>query len=128
MTVELTLLLWTVALSVGQAAIGAVGGILQVGLPTMAGNRDPEPTLVGWVGRANRAHRNLLESLVLFAILVLIAQAMGTTTEQTVLGAQLFFWARVAYVPVYLFGIPWLRTGVWAVSTVGLVLIFLELV
>jgi uncharacterized MAPEG superfamily protein len=58
---------------------------------------------------------------------VLIAQATGTSTDNTVLGAQLFFWARVAYVPVYIIGLPWVRTGVWAASTVGLLLIFLEL-
>jgi uncharacterized MAPEG superfamily protein len=127
MSVELTLLLWTVALTIAQAAIGAIGGIIQVGLPTMAGNRDPAPAFTSWVGRAIRAHRNLLESLVLFAILVLIAQATGTSTDNTVLGAQLFFWARVAYVPVYIIGLPWVRTGVWAASTVGLLLIFLEL-
>ena len=41
----------------------------------------------------------------------------------TVLGAQLFFWARLAYAVVYLAGIAWLRTAVWAVSMVGVVLL-----
>lgn len=128
MSVELTLLLWASALTVVQATIGAIGGILQAGLPAMASNRDPAPELTGWVGRACRAHGNMLESLVLFAILVLVAQAMGTTNEMTVLGAKLFFWARVAYVPVYIIGLPWVRTGVWTVSLVGLVMIFLQLI
>jgi uncharacterized MAPEG superfamily protein len=43
------------------------------------------------------------------------------------LGAQLFFWARLAYAFVYLAGIPWLRTAVWTVSVIGLILIFVQL-
>jgi uncharacterized MAPEG superfamily protein len=45
----------------------------------------------------------------------------------TLLGAQLFFWARLVYAFVYLAGIPWLRTGVWTVSVIGLILIFAQL-
>ena len=39
----------------------------------------------------------------------------------------LFFWGRLAYAVIYLAGIPWARTGVWAASVGGLVLIFLQL-
>jgi len=46
----------------------------------------------------------------------------------TLLGAQIFFWARLVYAGVYIAGVPWLRTGVWAVAVVGLILIFLQLV
>lgn len=128
MSVELTLLVWAVALAVVQTGITAVGGISQAGMAAMAGNREPAPDLTGWVGRAVRAHRNLLESLVLFAILVLVAHAAGTSNEMTVLGSKLFFWARVAFAVVYIIGLPWVRTAVWAVGTVGLVLIFLQLI
>jgi hypothetical protein len=61
----------------------------------------------------------MLENLVLFAALVLIAVIAGKTNSNTLLGAQIFLWARVAYAVVYLIGIPWLRTGVWTVSIVG---------
>ena len=128
MSVELTLLLWAAGLTVVQAVIAVLGALLQVGLPALAGNRESLPEIQGWAARAVRAHRNMLESLVLFAVLVLVAQAMETTNEMTVLGAQLFFWGRVAYAGVYLVGIPWLRTGVWGVSLAGLVLIFLQLI
>ena len=66
--------------------------------------------------------------LVLFAALVLVAQVAGKTNATTALGAQLFFWGRVFYAPVYWIGVPWLRTGVWAVSLVGLVMILAQLV
>src|SRR5437868_8712464 len=125
---ELTLLVWAVLLTFVQMLIAVSGATLQVGLPTLAANREGLAPCTGWGGRAARAHRNMLESLVLFAALVLIAVAAGKTNATTLLGAQLFFWARVAYAAVYLAGIPWLRTGVWFVSVIGLVLIFWQLV
>lgn len=125
---DLHLLVWAAALCVVQMVVAVAGATLQVGLPRLAGNREPLPELTGWVGRAARAHRNMLESLVLFAVLVIVVHMAGLASETTVLGAQLFFWARVAYAVVYLIGIPWVRTGVWAVSMVGLILIFLQLV
>jgi uncharacterized MAPEG superfamily protein len=70
----------------------------------------------------------MLENLVLFAALVLIAVAAGKTNSSTVLGAQIFFWARLAYALVYLAGIPWLRTLTWLVSVIGLAIIFCQLV
>ncbi len=124
---ELMLLAWAVALALVQVVIAASGATLQLGLPLLAGNREKLPECHGWVGRAQRAHRNLLESLPLFAVLVLVAVTAGKTNGATLLGAQLFFWARLVYALVYYAGIPWLRTGVWAVSVVGMVIIFLQL-
>jgi uncharacterized MAPEG superfamily protein len=128
MSIELKLLVWSAALAVVQMLVAVTGAFLQVGLPKLAGNREDLPPMVGWAGRADRAHRNMLANLVLFAALVLVVQAAGKANAMTALGAQLFFWARLVYAGVYLAGIPWVRTGVWAVSVVGLVLIFLQLV
>jgi uncharacterized MAPEG superfamily protein len=124
---ELTLLVWSVALAFAQMLIAASAATLQVGLPMLAGNRDSMSPLTGWAGRAERAHLNMLESLVLFAALILVAAVAGKTNAMTALGAQLFFWARLVYALVYLAGVPWVRTGVWLVSVIGLVLIFVQL-
>ena len=128
MKLELSLLVWCVLLAVVQVVVAVMGAQMQVGLLTLVGNREKFPEITGWAGRAARAHRNMIENLVLFAALVLVAVAAGRTNAMTLLGAQLFFWARLAYAVVYLVGIPWLRTGVWAVSVVGLALIFLQVV
>jgi uncharacterized MAPEG superfamily protein len=128
MSPDLRLLVWAVALTLVQAVIAAMGAQLQVGLPMLAGNRENMPPLTGWADRAARAHRNMLENLVLFAALALVAQVTGKANAMTALGAELFFWARLVYVPVFLAGIPWVRTGVWGVSVAGLVLIFIQLV
>lgn len=127
MPIELKMLVWSCALTIVQMLVAAAGAQMQVGLVALAGNRDDAPALVGFAGRASRAHRNMLENLVLFAALVLTAQALNRFDATTALGAQLFFWARLAYAPVYWIGVPWLRTGVWAVSLVGLLLILFRL-
>jgi len=128
MTPELMYLVWSVALTFVLVVIAVGGATLEVGLPTLAGNREGLPDLKGWAGRAQRAHRNMLENLILFAALVLVAQIVGVRNPMTLLGAQLFFWGRVAHAIIYIAGIPWLRTVAWTVSVVGLLLIFLQLV
>jgi uncharacterized MAPEG superfamily protein len=124
MSVGFQMLLWSVALAFIQMLVAASGCILQVGLPKLAGNREGLAPMNGWVGRAQRAHLNMLENLVLFAPLVLIADSTGRNIE---LGAEIFFWARLVYAIVYIIGIPWLRTTIWGISVVGLVMIFAQL-
>lgn len=125
---ELSLLVWAALLTLAQAVVAVQGALMQVGLPMLAGNREGLPEIRGWGGRAARAHRNMLENLVLFAALVLVAVAAGKTNPMTLLGAQIFLYARIVYALVYIAGVPWLRTGVWAVSVVGLAMIFLQLI
>jgi uncharacterized MAPEG superfamily protein len=128
MTPDLKMLVWATALTLVQAIIAAFGVMLQVGVMPLVGNRENLPPIEGWAGRAQRAHRNMLENFMLFSALVLVAQVSGKASATTALGAALFFWARLIYVPVYMVGIPHLRTVVWLVSVVGLAMIFLQLV
>ena len=82
------------------------------------GNRDnlKEATPMG--GRAERAAKNSIEAAVFFVPLALIANAAGMDAE-VMLGAQIAFWARIAYVPIYIAGIKYLRSLVWIVGVVG---------
>ena len=128
MTPELMYLVWSAALTVVLVVIAVVGATGEVGLPKLAGNREGGlPEMAGWAGRAARAHRNMLESLVLFAIVVFAAHIAGIHNAMTLLGAQLFFWGRLAHVIVYTAGIKYLRTAVFFVATVGELLILLQL-
>ena len=124
---ELTWLLFAVGLTFAQVLVAVVGGQLQLGLAVLAANRESMAEYKGWAGRAQRAHRNMLESMVLFVPLVLIAVVAGKTNATTLLGAQIFVLARLVYALIYYAGIPWLRTGVWFVSVVGLAMIALQL-
>jgi uncharacterized MAPEG superfamily protein len=128
MSLELTFLIWSVALAFIQMLVAVSGAILQFGIPDLAGNRENLPPATSWAGRAERAHRNMLENLGLFAILVLVTDITSHNNAMTGLGVQVFFWARVAYAVIYVIGLPWLRTGVWTISVVGLIMIFLQLI
>jgi uncharacterized MAPEG superfamily protein len=128
MSPELLYLVWSAALTLVLAVIAVGGATLEVGLPRLAGNRENMPEMSDWAGRAARAHRNMLENLVLFAILVFAARLVNVSNAMTLLGAQLFFWGRLAHAIIYIAGIPWLRTAAWLVSMIGLLLIFWQLV
>jgi uncharacterized MAPEG superfamily protein len=127
MTLELKLLVWSTALALVQMLVALLAAIAQIGFLPLIGNRENLPAFAGWADRAQRAHRNMQENLIIFAALVLAAQVAGKTNVATALGAQLFFWSRLAYAPVYVIGIPWLRTGLWGVSFAGLVQILTQL-
>ena len=127
MSPDLKYLLFSTILCFVQVLIAATGANQQVGLPTLAGNREGMPEYPGWAGRARRAHLNMIENLVLFAALVLIAAVSGKANATTAMGAMIFFWGRLAYAIVYLIGVPWLRTAVWFVSVIGLGMIASQL-
>jgi uncharacterized MAPEG superfamily protein len=127
MTLEFQLLIWSLGLTFVQMLVALIGTCLYLGLPKAAGNRERIPELPGWPGRARRAHVNMIENMVLFAPLIIIADIAGRDNGMTERGAELFFWARLAYAVIYVAGIPYLRTLAWLVSVVGLALIFLQL-
>ena len=82
------------------------------------GNRDnlKEATPMG--GRAERAAKNSIEAAAFFVPLTLVANAAGMDAE-VMQGAQIAFWARIAYVPVYIVGIKYLRSLIWIGGVVG---------
>jgi len=74
-------------------------------------------------GRIDRAYANFQQTFPLFAAAVLIAQALGRHNGQTEWGAGVYFWCRLAYVPLYAAGVPWLRSTVWMVSFIAIWLV-----
>jgi uncharacterized MAPEG superfamily protein len=123
MTTEYQMLLWTVILGLVQLVIHVLAAIKARGLGWALSPRDAAmPRLEGVGGRLDRAFYNLLETFPFFAAVVLVGGSMGVHNSMTALGAQVFFWARVVYIPIYAAGLPAVRTGVWAVSVVGIVM------
>ena len=123
MTTTLTLVIYMAILTwlvVLVASLVRVKGWTPSGTMIALGNRDKLPEATPFAGRAERAARNTLENFVLFAAIALVAHAAGATSPRIATGAQIFFWARVLYVPVYCAGITYLRTAIWVVSIVGL--------
>ena len=82
------------------------------------GNRDDLKEATPMGGRAERAAKNSIEAAVFFVPLALIANAAGLDNE-VMQGAQIAFWARIAYVPVYIAGIKYLRSLIWIGGVVG---------
>ena len=128
MSVELQMLAWAIVLGLVQLVVAATLGTQQRGLGWNAGARDGIPVpLTGVAARMDRALHNFLETFGFFAAAVLIVVLTQKTSAHTALGAQLYFWARVAYVPAYAMGIPYLRTLIWAASLAGLLMVLLAL-
>ena len=111
MTIELKMLLWSALLAFAQNLMPFLGNVYYNGL--------------AW---AFHARTNMLENLIVFAILVIVAELAGISTPMTVLGAQIFFYARVAHAICYLVGIPYARTLAWVASVVGMGMILSALI
>jgi uncharacterized MAPEG superfamily protein len=121
MTVELTMLGWSVVLGLVYVFVAALLGTQQRGLKWNASNRDGESQpLTGFAARAARANQNFLETFGFFAAAVLAVVVAQHTTPHTALGAKIYFWARLAYLPIYVIGVPYVRTAVWALSFWGI--------
>lgn len=128
MTTELTLLALSVGLGFVHILAASHSASLQRGYRWTAGSRDePVEPLHGVAGRLDRALRNFLETFPLFAVLVLAAHVAGRHNALTRWGAQLYFWGRVAYLPVYAAGIPLVRSLVWNVASGGILLLLVAL-
>lgn len=127
MTAELTLLFYSTILLLVQILIPASMALLKRGVPWGVSNRELSDEVSAMHGRCLRARNNMIENFVLFTALVLIANSVGITTENTILGAQLFFWGRVAHMITYTAGIIWVRTIAWLVAVIGIVLIAIDI-
>jgi uncharacterized MAPEG superfamily protein len=128
MTTDLWMLVWTGLLCLGLPYVYLVSRVTTPGgLEWGFGNREQPFAFPAWANRAERAHRNLLENLAPFAILVLVAHIAGKANATTALGATLFFWGRVAHAAVYTAGIVYVRTLAFGVAFIGELMIFLQL-
>lgn len=96
-------------------------GVASRGNKWALGPRDGEPPPLSRMGgRAERAFRNFLETFPFFAAALVCALAIDHGGARAVLGAQLYFWGRLAYLPLYLAGVPILRTIAWGVALAGI--------
>ena len=124
MTTELTYLAWTLVLALVSIGLPSQLRTFETGTAYNASSRDDDGPPVGVItGRLQRAQANLFETLPLFIGAVLIAQLGGRDGTLTGWGVTLYFWARVVYLPLYAFGIPYIRSLVWLVSLAGLIMV-----
>jgi len=127
MNLELCLLAWSVVLlALHIAAQSGLAAPIK-GAAWNVGPRDEgRPPLGKYAGRAQRALDNFKETYPAFIALAVVLSLTGKTDGNGALGAELWFGVRIVYLPLYLAGVPYLRTAAYGVSLVGLVMMFLR--
>jgi uncharacterized MAPEG superfamily protein len=123
-TTELTYLWATLILALVQIFLPAAARTNEFGTKWNAGARDNTPASTKpLTGRLERAQANLYETLPIFIGAVLLTHFVGISSHLTLWGTALYFWGRVAFVPIYALGIPYIRSLIWVVSFAGLIMI-----
>jgi uncharacterized MAPEG superfamily protein len=126
MSFELAMLAAGCVLCLVQIVIASHAASLQHGYRWTAGSRDAEvPRLTGTAGRLERALRNFLETFPVFVAAVLLVRVLGREGTLSEWGAGLYVSARVVYLLLYMAGVPLIRSLVWKVAFVGIVLLLL---
>ena len=123
-SVEMQILFCAILFGLLQLLAVIIVSVVGRGLAWNLGSRDQPGRSLGKYGaRFERAFKNFVETFPLFAAAVLLAGALGRSNATSALGAQIYIWARVLYVPAYIAGVPWVRTLVWTASFVGILMI-----
>lgn len=117
----LVLLALSVALLVFHISLQGMLATRELGSQWNAGPRDDAHEPVGKLaGRAARASANYRETYPGFVALALALAIAGDPSGWGLVGAWLWFVARLVYIPLYLAGIPYIRSLVWLVALAGL--------
>ncbi len=128
MGVELQMLAFAGILGLVQLFAGAHLATMQRGVKWNLSSRDDNPPpLKGMAGRVDRSFRNFMETFPIFIVGIFIVVITAKAGSLSFWGAQIYFYARLIYFFVYAAGIVGLRTLVWGVSVIGLILVYASL-
>lgn len=128
MTTELYYLTWVATLTALSWLPYILNTVAVRGLSDAVGYPQSPAPLSHWAQRMKAAHYNSVENLVVFAALIITAHLAGVSDGGTATAAMIYFWARVAYLLVYTFGIPWLRTLIFATGYLAMLSIAWKLI
>ncbi len=124
MNTELTVLAWGCLLALVHIFAAVRVKTRQYGTKWNMGARDEElPPPQPIVGRLARAQANYFETFPIMAAAILIVSVAGRTDWLTEVGAITWLAARVVYLPLYAMGIPRVRTLVFLISVLGILLV-----
>ncbi len=123
MTFELWILLAAALLGIIHMSAASFAFKAQVGNKYTIGARDENLQPTGMAGRMHRAQQNFLETFSIYATCVLLVHLTGTYGALSYWGSILYLSGRILFLPLYAFGVPWLRTLCWNFATLGLVLV-----
>ena len=126
MPIDASLLVLAVLIYIAMIAVQVVFSNLEHKPKDQLGSRDGLIDASPMTQRAKRANQNMVEALLMFAPLLLLAIVLDRTNEMTALGGWLFVAGRAVYAPLYWIGVPVLRTLAWLVGAAGTVLVLLQ--
>lgn len=127
MTTVMSLLMWSVLLGLLHCLATGLVVSAERGLTFSAGPRDDQQPIDGLGGRVIRAFGNFRETYPFFVALALAAEALGRHGGAVNTGAWLYVGGRLIYWPLYVAGIPWVRSIIWAIATFGILLMLIGL-
>ena len=116
MKTELLYLVWVTVLTGVMWIPNILDRIAVWGLTEAVGYPENPKPQSAWARRMMKAHVNAVENLVIFATLVLAAQAANVTNNVTATACVVYFWARVVHLGAYTLAVPWVRTLAFAVG------------
>jgi len=124
MSIELTLLVWSVALAMAYLGVQSTLYRIDYGLEHANSQRDQERPPNKWTRRGARALSNFLETYAVFIALSVATELSGRSDALTQWGGIVWFVARWAYLPAYFIDIPQMRSLIWTASLGGLLAMF----
>ena len=123
MTIELWFVLAAALLGLVHLSAASFAFKAQVGNEYSVGPRDENLQPAGIAGRLHRAHQNFLETYVIFVAFVVIVHLTNAYGQLSFWGAIIYLIGRIMFLPLYAWGVAWLRTLSWNLATFGLVLV-----
>lgn len=124
LSTELKMLFYSAILGIIQLLLATHFSTLQRGVKWNLSPRDEKvPELTGVAGRLSRAFKNFMETFPFFIAAIIMVQITQMHSSISSIGAMIYFWARLVYVPLYAAGIPGVRTLVWLISFIGIILV-----
>jgi len=121
---EITVLIVYAYLVIITLLLQATGALTQLGMGYLLGARDEARTVSGIAGRLERALNNSVTAMVLFAPAILLIVVTESSTNQTILAAQVFLLARLVYLPSYAFGLTGIRSLAWTTGLLATALLY----
>ncbi len=124
MHTEILVLAWGAILLLANIFLAGHLKTKQYGSDWNIGARDAAmPPLEPSAARVKRAQDNLLETFPIAIVALVGVVLAGRTSGTTAVGAWIWLAARVIYLPVYWAGIKGLRTVIFLVSLIGLLMV-----
>ena len=128
MQMQIFLLVWSAALLALYLGPQSILFRTELGIKFATGPRDGDaPATSVYLQRSEKALRNFLETYGAFIALSAAAGLSQHTNGLTQWGGATYFAARIFYLPLYVFGVPLVRSAAWLISAAGLAAMFFGL-